>query len=311
MLSRVAESLYWMARYLERAESSARLIRSYNLLIMDIPLGSEPSWIVLVDILDARSDFNSIFRKETEKNVHLLLTERQNSACSIPYAVNRVRENLRITRDVLPDETWEKVNQLYLFSQEHANSGATRRNRLFFLGQIIDHCQTISGLIEGAAQRDHAYRFMRVGQLLERADMTARMVDVGAGDILDREGAFGSIDPLLWGALLESLSGTTAYRRQIGPIIEKDYFVNFVFKTDDFPRSILFCLNEIRRELSNMPNAGPALGKLDGTRRRLKRFSSQNRDRARLHSFIDGLLQSFIELDEQFENNWFKRQARD
>ncbi|RZO69719.1 MAG: alpha-E domain-containing protein [OM182 bacterium] len=311
MLSRVAENIYWMARYLERTESTARLVRSYNHLIMDIPLGSEPPWTVLVDILNAREEFNSVFRRESEKNVHLLLASRPTSTCSIPYAINRVRENLRVTRDVLPDDTWEKVNQLHLFSLDHAESVASRRNRLLFLEQVIDHCQSIVGLIEGAVQRDHAYRFMRVGQLIERADMTARVVDVGAGDILDREGAFGSIDPLLWGALLESLSGTTAYRRQVGPIIEKDSFVDFVFKTDDFPRSIYFCLSEIRRELNHLPVAGPTLTQIDSTRRRLRRFSSQKRERTMLHRFIDGLLQSFIELDEQLQAHWFKKRPRD
>lgn len=311
MLSRVAESLYWLARYLERAENTARLVRSYNHLIMDIPLGSEPSWIVLVDILNARDEFDNAFRKASEKNVHLLLASRPESSCSIPYAINRARENLRTTRDVLPDDTWEKVNHLHLYSLDHAASVASRRNRLLFLEQVIAHCQTIGGLIEGAAQRDHAYRFMRVGRLMERADMIARIVDVGAGDILDREGAFGSIDPLLWGALLEALSGTTAYRRQVGPIIEKDPFVDFVFKDDNFPRSIFFCLSQVRRELASLPASGAALNQLDSTRRRIRRFNSQSRSRAKLHHFIDTLLLALVELDQQFQTHWFKRRSGD
>ena len=117
MLSRVAENLYWLARYLERAENTARLIRSYNHLIMDIPKGTEPSWMILVDILDAQSEFEVRYQQRNELNVHKFLVTGANATSSIRFAINRARDNLRITRDVLPEEAWEQINELQIFTQ--------------------------------------------------------------------------------------------------------------------------------------------------------------------------------------------------
>ena len=104
LLSRVAERLYWLARYLERTENTARLIKSYNNLIMDIPIGTEPSWMILVDILDERNRYSKIFRNENEQNVHKFLVEKPSVTCGIHYSIAQARENMRTTRDVLPEE---------------------------------------------------------------------------------------------------------------------------------------------------------------------------------------------------------------
>ena len=133
MLSRVAERLYWMARYLERAENTARLINCYNNLIMDIPLGSEPSWTLLVDILDAKDDFQKHYAKQNERNVHKFLTGKASVPCSIPFGIEAARENVRTTRDVLPEEAWEQINELHLFATANANAYSSRRTRLLFL----------------------------------------------------------------------------------------------------------------------------------------------------------------------------------
>ena len=228
MLSRVAESVYWAARYLERAENVARLVRSYNHLIMDIPVGSEPSWSVLVDILEAKDQFFKIFRKETEKNVHSLLMGKEHASCSIPFSINQARENVRITRDVFPEEAWEHINEIHLYTIGNRSAATSRRNRLLYLEEIIQTCRAFAGLMQSTASRDNTYGFYKLGQFIERADMTARIVNVGAGDVLDREGDFFAIDPLLWGALLQALSGRSAYRREIGPIVDKDSFIDFV-----------------------------------------------------------------------------------
>ena len=112
MLSRVAQRVYWMARYIERAEDTARLVSAYNHLIMDIPRGSQPGWEILVRILDADPVFDDWFRVRNEQNVLRLLIGEAEAECSIPFAVNAARENVRTTRDVIPDEVWELVNEL-------------------------------------------------------------------------------------------------------------------------------------------------------------------------------------------------------
>ena len=115
MLSSVAERLYWMSRYLERTQDTARLIQAYNHLIMDIPKGAEPPWDIMIDILDAQPLFRSRFKAGSEQNVLKFLIADDKASCGIPFAVRAARENVRTTRDVLPEEAWELVNELHLF----------------------------------------------------------------------------------------------------------------------------------------------------------------------------------------------------
>ena len=307
MLSRVAKNLYWLARYLERAENTARLIRSYNHLIMDIPKGTEPSWMVLVDILDARADYEDRFQQQSELNVHKFLVTSATEHNSIRFAINRARDNLRITRDALPEEAWEQVNELKILADERAHTSTSRSNRLALLDEVIHKSQALTGLLQTTAPRDHTYRFMTLGRMIERADMTARIIDVGAADLLDREGAFSGVEPILWGALLEAISGKSAYRRVMGPIVEQAPMISFVFKEASFPRSLFFCVEIIRRELKRLPRHKNALTRAENIRRRLQRFKSTEEERLKLHKFIDNLQLAINKLDEEISLSWFAR----
>ena len=131
MLSRVAERLYWMARYLERAEDTARLTQAYSHLIMDIPAGSEPGWEILVRILDAQPIFGESHRVCNEQNVLRFLIADEENPGSVHFCIRAARENVRTTRDVLPEEVWEHVNELYLFSTENAARSAIAVLRSF------------------------------------------------------------------------------------------------------------------------------------------------------------------------------------
>ncbi len=309
MLSSVAERLYWMARYLERAEDTARLVSAYNHLIMDIPSGSEPGWDIMVKILDAQEQFAQRFRVANEQNVLKLLLADEESPCSIPYSVKAARENVRTTRDVLPEDAWELMNELHIFTRDNAEKSVGRRNRHAFLAEFVSRCQTLNGLIQTTLSRDHAYRFIKLGQLLERADMTTRVVDVGAGDILDREGNFAAIDPLLWSSLLNALSAMSAYRRQVGPLIEKNAMVDFVFMEPAFPRSVRFCIRGIREELGPLKNNGATLRSIERIRRRLRRFHAEQVSRAELHAFIDEFQHQVNLLHRSIDATWFQPEA--
>ena len=305
LLSRVAERLYWLARYLERTENTARLIKSYNNLIMDIPIGTEPSWMILVDILDERNRYSKIFRNENEQNVHKFLVEKPSVTCGIHYSIAQARENMRTTRDVLPEEAWEYTNGLFLYSSENRTKHSRRQSRLAYLDEIIQRCQMISGLIDSTLPRDNAYHFIKIGCLLERADMTARIIDVGAGDIIDREGINDAIDPILWGSLLEALSAKSAYRKAVSPIVEKNPIVDFLFKTESFPRSIYFCLREISIEIGDKPNRQSVTKLLRSSMRKLRKFDASTLTREQLHEFIDKFQIFFIALNKEFYSSWF------
>ena len=305
MLSRVAERVYWMARYIERAEDTARLVAAYNHLIMDIPRGSQPGWEILVRILDADAVFDQWFNVRNEQNVLRLLIGEQDSPAGIPFSVKSARENVRTTRDVLPDEVWELVNELYIYSADTAEKSVGRRNRQAYLEEIIQRTQVINGVLRSTLCRDHSYRFIKLGQLLERADMTSRIVDVGASDFLQRDGAPQGIEHLLWGTLLKSMSALGAYRRMIGPQVEKNAAVDFVFMEPTFPRSVRFCIRELRVELNQLGNNAQPLRVIERARRKLRGFEAESMEAAQVHAFIDELQGSLSELHQAISQTWF------
>lgn len=305
MLSRVAQRLYWLGRYLERAEDTARLTNAYAHLVMDIPQGAGFGWETLVNILDAQPAFARHYRAHNEQNVLKFLIADEDNPSSIRYTIKQARENMRTTRDALPEEVWEHVNELYLYVEERASQSVGRRNRYAFLEQVMTRCQMISGLLESTLPRDHAYRFIHLGRLLERADMTTRVVDVGAAAISSQQGLEESIEPLLWGSLLKALSALGSYRRQVGPLVEDNAVVEFVFKERSLPRSVMFCLRGIREEIKPLRNAEQAQKVADHARRRVSRLASVRMPRQRLHVFIDELQLTLNTLNDTITDTWF------
>jgi uncharacterized alpha-E superfamily protein len=206
---------------------------------------------------------------------------------------------------VLPEEAWELVNELHLFVEAHAGHASGRRNRHDFLSEVISRCQMINGLLGASLPRDHAYGFIKLGRLVECADMTTRIMDVGAADIMERAGRFGAIDPLLWGALLQALSAAAAYRREVGPIIEKEAALNFVFLSSTFPRSIKYFVRETRKELMRLNNHDLAIRAVERLRRRLSRLDAESFTSGELHDYIDDFQLQLTSLDAAIQATWF------
>lgn len=305
MLSRVAERLFWTARYLERAENTARLVNAYSHLILDIPRGVEPGWNVLIDIFEAQSAFAHRYKNLDERNVVKFLLADTDNVSSIRYSVRTARENVRTTRDVLPSQTWELVNELYLLVEEQAKAAVSRQRRFEFLEQLVARNQQLNGLIESTVLRDHGLWFLSLGQLLERADMTTRIVDAGAAVIIERsKQAFPEV-PLLWANLLQSLSATSAYRRKVGPTLEANQLVDFVFTDAQFPRSVPYCVNHIEELVGFLRGPAGLLRELRACAAKLQALSADKLEISELHEFIDELQLALAEINQAVTENWF------
>ena len=308
MLSRVAERLYWMARYLERAEDTARLTHAYTHMALDIPKGSEPGWDTLIRIQDAEPIYNEHYRVYNEQNVLKFIIADKDNAGGIFNAIRAARENVRTTRDALPQEAWEYVNELYLYAQEFADKSIGRRNRYKFLETVIFRCQSINGMLRSTLPRDHAFSFIQLGKLLERADMTTRIIDVGAASLLGEDRHHSTVDPLIWASLIKSLSAMGAYRHKFGPQVEADSMVDFILREAALPRSVKFCLNGMRTELVALSNHKSALKLLDRSRRKLSRFDPHTSSREELHLFIDQFQASLIDISAEIGSTWFLKE---
>lgn len=163
MLSRVGETLYWMSRYIERAENVARLINVNNMLMMDLPKGVTTGWEPLIDIIGARKDYQENHSDFSEaKALRFLLIGKDNYS-SILNSIISARESARTIRDVIPRDIWEQINTLYYYVKDNQAEGLSKRGRFAYLKKIIESSHKIFGSLDATINHDKGYNFIRFG----------------------------------------------------------------------------------------------------------------------------------------------------
>ena len=264
MLSKVAERVYWTARYLERVESTARLITIYDQLLFDLPPGVKLSWYNLIIINSLEHDFNERYSVRDERNVVKFMLGDDSNPNSVVNSLKWMRENVRTTRDVVLEETWELVNELSLYVQNNLQSGINRSQRHNFLDNIIKGCQQILGLLYGNMPHDPAWDFLRIGRNLERADMTSRNLDAGLAEIIELEDDDLSINSrqIIWGNVLRSLNAQQSYRRHLRSAVVGTSVLPYLLEDLDFPRSIAHCFNAMENSCEQLPRSETVLAGL-------------------------------------------------
>ena len=290
MLSRVAENVYWLARYLERAENSARLINVNSNLLLDLPPEYRPGWLALIDITGSRELFDKRERRVEERDIVNFLIADLDNPGSILASIRSARENARTLRDVLPNEVWEHLNELFMEIKEELPAALGKRTRFPFLRRIIRAMQTLTGELEGTMSRNDAFTIMTLGRNLERADMTSRIIDVRSAQPLSADApGFGPFETIQWLNLLKSLSGEQMYRLSERTRVSRTAVLEFVLRDRQFPRACLFCLKEAEHALLELPRSAGVLGVLEGTCGFLANAVLAQLDQPGLHEFIDRL----------------------
>nr|WP_296748782.1 alpha-E domain-containing protein [Thioalkalivibrio sp.] len=307
MLSRVAERLYWLARYIERAENTARMVMSFNLVSLDMPKTVKLSWKGLVAVTGTDDIFDEHYQRDDERNcVKFLLADHYNPS-SVFSSLKSARENVRTTRDLVPSEAWEIVNELYLFARDNMDAGIGKRGRYQFLSEIVQRCQTLTGLLAGCMSHDPAYDFIRLGRNLERADMTSRQIDVGAIRFLKKASDDPSpYDGLLWTSILRSQSGFQMYRQHVKRRINGADVVRFLLQDIPFPRAVAHALRYVQEALERLPrNEVPLRLVMQARRHALGADVDQLISEDRLHDFLDSLQQDIAEIHDAIVDTWF------
>ena len=251
LLSRVAEQLYWAARYMERAEDTVRIVRAYTDVIVDLPMSVVSSWEPLLAVTGT-SDLHDKHNDHADETsiVHFLIADEQNANCVV-NTVAMARENLRSSREVVPREAWKVVNDLYLYVAAHRTDGVSRRSRSRFADRVIADSQRLDGVLSATMSRDHAYEFLRIGQSIERADMTTRVLGVRAAALIG--GDADDFAEVQWMGVLRSLSALQMYQRATRSPIDGTAVIDFLLHDRAFPRSVMSCLQAVRDGLSRLP----------------------------------------------------------
>jgi uncharacterized alpha-E superfamily protein len=306
MLSRVAENIYWMARYIERAENTARLITVNTALLLDLPKHIAPGWEPLIAISGAEEPFFKRYKEAGERQVTKFMIADDDNPGSILNALAATRENCRTIRDIIPREAWEKINEVYLFAKNHVPAGLSKRGRVEYLEQIIDTAQTITGLLAGTMNHDAGYQFLRIGRNLERADMTSRIIDVRTTNLLaERTEEVDNFDNTLWMSVLRSLSAYQMYRRTMQVNIRRGAVLSFLFRSKSFPRSLMHCISEIKRSVDALGEKEDILLAIDTIDRLLVDSDVGEFDPIGLHEFVDRLQLELIGLHSALVSAYF------
>jgi uncharacterized alpha-E superfamily protein len=307
MLSRVAERMYWAGRYLERAENTARIVNTYANLLLDLPQETGVGWPQLLRIVNEQSQFNARYSRNTEQDIlKFLLADTENPG-SILSCLTFARENFRTSRDVIPMEGWECVNELYLMGRRDLPGAVGRRRRFEVLASCVVHCQQITGLLSGTMSHGDAYNFLRMGNYLERADMSSRVVDVGAATLAQHDPGVAPYENTLWIAVLRSLSAYQMYRQYVRRRIAAGDVVSFLVADSQFPRAVAFSLNALTRCLRTLPQSDDAQRILEELKQRVSVERDTAMDGAELHRYIDHLQIGFGELHQAIAAQWFLR----
>jgi uncharacterized alpha-E superfamily protein len=296
LLSRVADRMYWGARYAERAEDSARVLRAYGDVLADLPTATS-RWSPLVTISGSNVRLPHVIGSDEHQVAQFLIADRAHPN-SIVNTVERSRENLRTCREVLPREAWQTLNDLSIYVRGAAVTSVERRRRDRFLGRVIDESRRLDGVLQSTMTRDEVFEMWRLGRYIERADMTTRVLGVRAATLLSLPaGESDEFAEVQWMGVLRSLSALQMYQRATPGAISGPAVVRFLLFDHRFPRSVAGCLAEMRTSILRLPEYSTVLGAVEAADRQLRRSRPAADDGAVLDAAMEEVQIALARLD--------------
>lgn len=252
MLSRVANSVFWMSRYIERAENIARFLDVVQHLVLDLPGESSNQWESLIYASGDYEDFKERYGEPTEETVVRFLTFDRDNPNSIISSLQMARENARSVREIVSSEMWEQINRSYHMVRTAQITKRLSTDAPAFFSHFKKACYLFAGITDATMSHSEAWHFTRMGRMIERADKTSRMLDVKYFMLLPRVDYVGSpYDSLQWAALLRCLGALEMYRKQHHEILPRNV-AEFLVLDPDFPRAVRFCLIRAEESMHNI-----------------------------------------------------------
>ncbi len=309
MLSRVAENIYWMARYIERAENSARIINVNTNLLLDLPIKVTLGWEPLIEITANKALFKELYPEGTERNIVKFLVADQRNQGSLLSSLHHARENARTIRDIIPRDGWESINNLYHNTKVGVAANLSQNKRHDFLHGVIAGSQQITGLLAGTMLNDQGYQFLRLGRNLERADMTTRIVDVRSVNLLPEEDEeLKPFEHIQWTSVLQSLSAFQAYLQNVQGPVKHNLVLAFLLQSRQFPRAFVHCISEVQECLKKLPRDTEALMMSSQIIEKVKKTRTASLTKKNLHKYLDDLQLQVLKLGTTIQNTFFNLQ---
>lgn len=251
MLSRVANSLFWMSRYIERAENTARIVDVNLQMLLDLRNLDDrrltEHWVPIVQSTGDEKVFFELYPDANGQTITDFLVFRPENPNSIVSSVAQARENARMVRDQITQEMWEEINRLYLFLRSAQAREVWVNAPDDFCNEVKRSSLYLQGLVQGTLLENEGWHFMRAGRMIERADKTTRILDVRYQTLPARgmPGPINETDALEWVAVLRSCSAMDGYRQTYGADLHPARIVELLVLSDEFPRSVRTCVGAL------------------------------------------------------------------
>ena len=306
MLGKTAGGLFWMARLLERSENTARMIETGQRIALTRAGSGADDWM---SVLQAGAMSQGYIEKHGEVTADLaidwMLRDPDNPA-SILSVVGQARQNARLVRTALTHEAWEAVNSCWMMLRDAMTRKVRDRDLPKVLSLVRERSALVRGAIHGTMLRNEIYDFVRIGTFIERADNTARILDVKYYVLLPSAAAVGSrLDNVQWDTILRSVSAEGGYRMAIGPDVTPRGIAQFLILDKSMPRSLNFCCGKLRDNLSYLASDYdlrlPCHQVVDTMCRRFLSHDINAIFDYGLHEYVQEVLQNLSALSNQIE----------
>lgn len=318
MLARVASNLFWLNRYLQRVENTCRLIRVHANLLMDLP-GADPavSWLPLVSIAGGNDEFTKLGYTGDETSVCLFLISDIKNPGSLANNLQAISTNLRSSRDCMSTDLYELIKTLCSYSTKLTAQSGNTNSRQELLKKLEYQSLAIAGAMTSTISRDTGYLFLRAGGMIERADMTSRILDVRSANLLpmDATSELLPFENRQWVSVLRTLSAFQMYMKHVKkPVIGSDV-LSFLLQNRQFPHAIHYCLTELAQcirligpgqqetdhaSISRIPKLNNLI---DNIQRADIALLAKNKQQ--LHEFIDELQLALIHINGDIASRYF------
>ena len=306
MLGKTANGLFWMYRYLERAENTSRLIETGQRIALTRLQSTDEEWRPILQTAGMLSAFEAAHDSITHADAIDWMLRSPDNPSSVLSCIAAARQNARLVRTALTGEVWEAMNSTYLTAKQILARRSSERDLPGILGRIRQHTSLVRGTTHGTMLRNDIYDFARIGTFLERADNTARILDVKYYVLLPSVRAVGSsIDNVQWETILRSVSARGGFRLEYGNSYDPRDIAQFLILDKRMPRSLYFCVRKIRDNLGYLTSGygeRPQSWQIaDQIERRFLSYDIDAIFEFGLHQFIEEVLGRLSDLGRQVE----------
>ena len=304
MLSRRAKLIFWMSRYLERSNFTSRLLITTCELQLDLSLENEISWKPLLTAMSLDKDFLKLNKKYSEKKIIEFFISNKENHSSIINSLNYSKENSLIVRDILPEQSILKLNELLIKFNKTINRKNSNKKNLKLLNSIIQGSQNFMYSTDLEMQRNIDYQFLGLGRFIERTDMLIRILQSQTLRSKQHKKGYEYLT-LEWINILKSISAFQAYRQHSKKDISILDIIEFFLNTKIFPRSINWNLNQIERAIFRISKKNDLTKNIKEIQRDVNNFKVKSDDLDNFLIFLEKIQKKIVNLDNLVQKKYF------